>query len=510
MLSYQNRTEDLLFIPQVNMTSLQEIETLYHKAMREAKLSKSAAVGPVSPGYSIEEFSQWTRTVDVYNLGKGAADFALQKHEEIVQEFGDYRHNVTEKISKEFTYMHSALPGHLKDIGSCWDGSKVGTVNEMDSFYVMHHDFVTVRDSDKYGMFHVFLRQESMLYEIQPREMRDFFADKYAEVISQMELPKCLQHGGYNSSKQSSPLPSHPLVGKVVRGGSVQDSAFPDPRFSGVRYNGPAATSQFLTKDKTLLTWDVTPVVVLHNAAEIYETVRKSIQPIIAENPDKMFPRSDIHLIPDATKNLWRLSTAQMEADVLRVLSKEAPFKKALSFCKILSALLKRWCKRVGGFSDLAVAITKELDECLAMHDPSEKARAIQKLNIKMRYAHVWMPGDAADEYHEDEKCDISVNNAAVKYILFKAACSLKGAFSPLENMDIVKGLMRMAFQVLGNEKEFSSEHGFLPGFRISHFSIAARAAARKLDLARDVCRQCNTLLHESLQEVQDLKLFVD
>ena len=57
--------------------------------------------------------------------------------------------------------------------------------------------------------------------------------------------------------------------------------------------------------------------------------MRKIIQPIIKMTKDKMMDIMDINLIPDAVENLWRLSTAQMEADILRSLSSVAPLKQA-------------------------------------------------------------------------------------------------------------------------------------------------------------------------------------
>ena len=132
------------FIAESKMTSLDEIEKLYYKAIEDAKLDEPPGVRHNAPGYSTEDFCRWARKVDIFTLGEGAADFALKKHEEIVKQFGEYRVNLAERLSKVFTCDGASLPGQLKDIGSCWDGSKVGAVNEMDSLYVIHGDhFVT-------------------------------------------------------------------------------------------------------------------------------------------------------------------------------------------------------------------------------------------------------------------------------------------------------------------------------------------------------------------------------
>ena len=351
------------------MANIDEIEKLYYQAMKDARLDLPAAGNPGPPGYSTEDFLHWARKVDIYTLGEGAADFALQQHDEIVQTFGKYRHTVSDKLSKIFTYEGVPLPGQLQDIGSCWDGSKVGTVNEMDSLYVIRGDHFTIKRGDKRGFYRVYLEINGSLCEVEPRRIRSQFADKYSELISELETPSCLEHGGYNTRGSSGEM-SYPLRG-----------------YSGVRYNGPAVTSQFLSRNNTLLTWDMTPVIVLPDIDNVYGIARKWMESVIEENRDKMFPGGGIHLIPDAVDNQWRLSTAQMEADTLRVLSSVAPIKRALSFCKVLSSRLKQWSDRLGDGGIAAVEIVKELDQYLEMWIGS-KMNAVELQNRKMRFAH--------------------------------------------------------------------------------------------------------------------------
>ncbi len=467
---------------------LEQIEKLYYKAIEDAKLDEPAGGDPGPPGYSTEDFSRWARKVDIFRLSEGAADFALKKHEEIVKEFGDYRRKVTHRLSKLFTFDGVALPGNVKDIGSCWDGSKVGAVNEMDSLYVMQGDAFTIQPlADKDGLHRVYLTKNSVRFEVEPRRIRDQFADQYSQIVSEVELPKCLQHGGYYSSRQSS-------------GYQLSSNQYPDSGYSGVRYNGPAVTSQFLSGDRAPLTWDMTLAIVLDDTDGIYRVVRKLIQPIIADNPDKMFPPSDIHLIPDMNDNLWRRSTAQMEADMLRVLSREAPVKETLSFCKVLSSHVKGWDQKV----ELAgtLNITTELDKCLAVSGSGKTEEERKKLNKFMAFAHIWVPTERTGEYHENKKSNISINNAAVKHIIMQFAFQRKGAFSSSRNTCLVQKMMEHVFKVLGSDEEYSSEHALIPGTRISHFSVSPGAAQMKYTLAQDVRRQCRTLVQEAMTEV--------
>ncbi len=381
------------------MTSLEEIEKLYYKAIEEAKLDAPAGGYQGYPGYSTEDFSHWARKVDIFKLGERAADFSLKKHEEIVKEFGEYRRNLTKSLSKLFICDGVSLPGQLRDIGSCWDGSKVGNVNEMDSLYVIQSDSLVIREHQyKRGVYRVLLNADSALHEIMPRTIRDQFTQKYSQLVSDLELSNCLEHGGYKAS--------------------MNNSENPKTKYSDVRYNGPAATSQFLAKDKTLLTWDMTPAIVLPLDVQTQNAIRQSMQAIIADNPDKMFPPSDVHLIPDVVDNVWRGSTAQMEADILRVLWKDGPMKKSLSFCKVLSSRLKWWGDSVEIDDTGAVDIMNVLIENLVMHEMQTKTpEELDAFGRKMRFGHIFIPSNKKEEYLEDKKSNISINNAAVKHI---------------------------------------------------------------------------------------------
>ncbi len=465
------------------MSSLGEIEKLYYKAIEEAKLDEPGGGDPGPPGYSTEDFSRWARKVDIFTLGEGVADFALKKHEEIVKEFGKYRQNLTLKLSKLFTYDGTALPGQLKDIGSCWDGSKVGGVNEMDSLYVIHGDHFLIQEhKDKRGAYHVFLKIGSALNEVTPRTLRDQFSQQYSQLLSELKLPDCLEHGGYKSSRSNQDKRENP-----------------NSRYSDVRYNGPAATSQFLYKDKSLLTWDLTPAIVLPLDGQTQAALGQSMQAIIADNPDKMFPPSDVHLIPDVVDNVWRRSTAQMEADILRVLSKEGPMKKSLSFCKVLSSPLKQWASKVQNADTATLDIMNELLQNLATQ---EGDTFTEDLARKLRFGHIWLPSDKKEEYHEDTKSSIWINSAAIKHILFTAASKRKGAFGSQGNMDLVRHLVKEVFETIGNDEKYSSKHAFLPGVRVPHFSVSPTVVHKKETLARDVCRQCRTLVQEAMTEV--------
>ena len=471
----------------------------YYADMQNARLSEAKSenqqYADLQLQYSTDDFLQSVRQIDVYSLDKGSANFA--KHEEIVKEFSVYRRTIAQELSKRFQYegvkgQSRALPGQLKDIGSCWDGSKVGDVNEMDSLYVMDHHGLIVKKSGM-GCYRVYLGKETDKHEITPRRLRSQFTDVYDSLVCQEKVPDCLQHGGFNSSLNAATFVSS----------SQQTVDVSSHSYSGVRYNGPAVTSQFRTKDNSLLTWDITPVLLLPDSEWLENIIRKIISPIIAENPGKMLPHIDVHLFPDAIDNVWRLSTAHMEANILRDLSSDAPMKKAPAICKVLFSWLQEWngenvAQTASDCEHAPLDILTQIDQVLAAGDSTEKERRKRK----MRYAHIWIPSAKRSRYNEAGKGNISVNTAALKHILIKAGLTRQGAFAPKEDPKLALQLTREVFTEIGNENAFTTDHALLPETRISHFSLLACVATEKYRLANQICMQCQTILSEVMSEV--------
>ncbi len=299
-------------------TILAEIEQVYYRALHAVKVSEldHYDTGVRSLRYPKDAFLQWAQKIDIYNLDKEKANFSLDK--EMDEEFGEYRCKVQNRLRKYFQYVehpHSGvnIKGILQNIGSCHDGSKVEKMDEVDSFYVLEGDNIVIEPAGGQGVYRIFWKQGSTKFEIQARSMRNQFADAYDKIISELSLPTCLKHGGYTS-----------------------------PQHSGLRYNGPAATSQFLTKDNSLMTWDMTPTFCLPEKEIVYHDVKMLLRAIRDVIPNKMLDTIDIHLIPDGGENLWKLSTAHLEANILRILPTVAPMKQALSYCKALLSKLKK------------------------------------------------------------------------------------------------------------------------------------------------------------------------
>ncbi len=137
----------------VGLPQLEQIETCYYNAIRDAKLGDrpnetEGKQGP--PAYSRDDFAQWARKIDIYNLDKEAADFSTEEHRQIVKDFAYYRYKVALKLSKELSYENLPLSGHLIDIGSCIDGSKVGSASDW-TVYIYCMGILTLKRVTRVG-----------------------------------------------------------------------------------------------------------------------------------------------------------------------------------------------------------------------------------------------------------------------------------------------------------------------------------------------------------------------
>ncbi len=457
--------------------SLAHIEEAYYRAIEEVKLPSGIhAPDDIVLNYAKDAFQNRVKRIDIYDLDKKKADFYVD--DAIVTTFADYRNTVAAELPKYAAYMYDGLKlhGQLKNIGPCQDGSKVGRMNEADSLYVLDAN-IRVENTGEDGAYRVFWELKNSTCEIKPRSLRQQFADGYEELISTVPLPDCLRHAGYRS-----------------------------PAYSGLRYNGPAATSQFLTEDDSLLTWDMTPTFCLDKGSSIYQEVRERIKPALEIHRKIMFGDMGIHLIPDSNKNIWRLSTAQLEADLLReLIPPVAAVRETLSNAKVLASEVKKWnsenltppvCLARG------LDIMKELDAYRESHEEEFGER----LNQELRYAHIWIPPKKRRQYHEDEKPYVSINTAAIKHILLAAALKNPAAFVGKEDKELVLELMILVFKTLGDPTQFSSPHAFLKDINIPHISVLSSQAENKMALALGLKEQCRMLVSGAMTQVGEIR----
>ncbi len=219
-------------------------------------------------------------------------------------------------------------------------------------------------------------------------------------------------------------------------------------------------------------------------------------------NPETMFGDMGIHLIPDANDDIWRLSTAQLEADLLReLIPLISPIRQALSASKVLASEVKIWNAKYltpPVCTPCSLNIMRELDDYLQSRDKNLGER----LNQKLRFAHIWIPADKRKQYHEDEKVYASINTAAIKHILLTAALKEPEAFAGKEDKETIHKLVMLVFNTLGDTSEFSSPHAFLNGFRIPHISVLSSQAQNKMALALSLKEQCRMLVSGAMTKV--------
>ncbi len=246
----------------------------------------------------------------------------------------------------------------------------------------------------------------------------------------------------------------------------------------------------------------MTPAFCLDERHITYQEVRDIIQPALEANPETMFGDMAIHLIPDSNDDTWRLSTAQLESDLLReLIPRVAPVRQALSACKVLATEMKIWnAKNLTPSFSLAggLDIIGELDA----HLESDEKELAEKLNLVLRYAHIWIPPEKRRRYHEDEKPYVSINTAAIKHILLTAALKSPSAFAGKEDKEMVHQLMILAFNTLGDPTMFSSPHAFLKGTSIPHISVLSSQAENKMALVLSIKEQCRILVSQAMTKV--------
>ncbi len=397
-----------------------------------------------------------------------------------------------------FEHVGEPFPGQLQYMGSCRDGSKIQGVNEIDTLYVMPDSHVLIKSTEETGFYRVCLKDPCHT-ELTPREMAKRFANELDGVLAAHQLPSCLTNAGYAS-----------------------------PRYSGVRFNGPAVTSQFLLCDdadlNTILSWDATLAFPL--TGKIHQQVTDMILPIVKEfknlkDSNKRYPHWELHLVPDIVRNLWQVSSALMEAEILHRLPKETATKKALSCCKILAHRLQQWnkthlypslCKTVLGQSNRSpsnINLMKKLSEYrrqLKREDSTRREKLENDLNSRMRCAHIWISTYKRRQYKEVEKDVISINTAAVKHIILRQGLSTPGAFSPDTTGDLTRKLIRNVYIILADTSQHDSPHAFLDevsiASRIGHFSTLPTSLEETSKLYGQIQWQCQMLCDNALSEV--------
>ena len=456
----------------------------YWKDIQKATLS--SVLGPRGTRfYDEERFREFVnKDVDMRDLSQLMADFS--RGAEVAQALHTIRAGLQSGIPDKLGYG-----GNLFQIGSFYDGSKTGRLNEMDCLYVVSEPDVEVQEiSSDRGNFRVYVKSK----EVTPREVNEKLISAMKETLSEISLPDGWIHGGYRSHE-----------------------------FSGIRCNGPAITAMFCNKDENHVSLDVSIAFPLSNQLQKApdfpqqlkdqcESLTVTVSDIQSEVHRTAIAPADLHLIGNLVDNIWQPTTALAEAESLRVLDTECSVKGAVDLCKAISSKQQSWYEENNTWSerltqqenDSAHVSGPPVVECLLTYmeaDPDSKAQLGKKLNTDMAFQHIWLSSTDRKNYKEVLKTDASINTAAIKHIILKTALQMNGAFSE-NNKTYRDCLVRAVFEELANPESVHTEHALLRGVKLSKFSLSVNLSHVKSDVARDLQEQCQLILDYGLKKV--------
>ena len=190
----------------------------YCLAIRKAKLRDKPGARE-KRFYDEERFTAFVnRNLDMRDLNQHLADFSQGAG--VAQALHTIRDGLQSGIARKLGYA-----GSLFQIGSFYDGSKTGRLNEMDCLYVVSQSDVVVQQiGSGRGKFRMYVKDT----QVKPRDINQKLIVAMRETLAELTLPDGWIHGGYASQG-----------------------------FSGVRCNGPAVTAMFCNKDENHISLDV-------------------------------------------------------------------------------------------------------------------------------------------------------------------------------------------------------------------------------------------------------------
>ncbi len=461
----------------------------YCKAIEEAKL-------PPKPGprgasfYDEERFSEFVNTeIDMRDLRQHMADFTQSSG--VAQALHTIRGGLQSGLQQKLGCL-----GSLSQIGSFYDGSKTGRLNEMDCLYLVSESDVRVQQvTSGKGQFRVYVKG----IEIKPRELNRKLIAAMRETLSEMTLPEGWTHGGYASEE-----------------------------FSGVRCNGPAVTAMFCNKDENHISLDVSiafPLTSqLQQRPEFPPQLREHCQ-FLTDNISQIQGEltgtqvsADLHLIGNLADDTWQPTTALAEAEILRALKPDCSVKRALEMCKAIASILQAWYE--GNIEKYANrgresppmderklppnfyrnVILEDLNHYMEA-DPDSKVQLRDRLNADMAFQHIWLSSSDRMHYKEVLKSDASINTAAIKHIILRNALQINGAFSRPDKKH-EQQLVRAVLEELSSTDSFYTQHALVPDCMISKFSFSMSVSPFKESIANDFSQQWLFLLDNAFAKV--------
>ncbi len=447
----------------------------YCKAIEEAKLPSKPSVSPSrdSSFYDKESFRKFVNSdMDVRDMSQHIADFA--QGADVAQALHGIRSSLELGLLQRLGNV-----GSLSQIGSFYDGSKTGRLNEVDCLYVVNEaDVIIQKVSSGKGAFQIYVKGN----EIKPKEINEKLITAMKEIVSEMALPDGWTHGGYAS-----------------------------PDFSGPRCNGPSVTAMFCHKEEKHISLDVsiafplTPQ--LQQRTDFPSELKDSCQ-FLADNISKIQKElsrteisADLHLIGNLKDDTWQPTTALAEAEILRSLRADCSVKHALEICKVIASKMQSWYVKHNKWTERAAKLhdARHIRESILAEVKRysevtlcSKAESRDRLNTALAYQHIYLSSADRSQYREVLKSYASINNAAIKHIILKTALELRGAFSEASKQR-EQQLIRAVFEELSSTDSFYTQHALVPNRNcpISKFSFSMYQSHIKKGIAVDFSQQC-------------------
>ncbi len=176
------------------------------KEMNEASISLEKCT---LPDKKLAQFSAYAEGISIADLEEEITNF---------KDGNAVRNRILHFIS-ERTERSEAFPlgGHITRIGSSWDGTKVGHLDEVDILYVLNKGQVTILPGEHGEDGIDYIRVEWKGRKYTASELSELFANELDHVL-RAQPPHDMEHNGYVA-----------------------------PRYSGIRVSGPAVTVLFRT-----------------------------------------------------------------------------------------------------------------------------------------------------------------------------------------------------------------------------------------------------------------------
>ncbi len=428
-----------------------------------------------------EGISKWTEGLQISELQKFRLEFRLGRH--TIRSIDRLRHILQDELNRKTGHQ-----GKLYEIGSYIEDLKFARAFDLDFLYVIHDKDIEVRTNEQQGLYRVFKGGA----ELKPRQLNSTLANCMDKIMSEISLPWPLEHGGYAG-----------------------------PDYSGIRFNGPAVTLQFVEKgggdNRRVIPLDIMPVFPLPHTCQEIEGVKEKLKQI---SQNKIMPHlleggiQKLYVVSHPVANLWQPTTSYIESSIIRNLDRHlSSVKVALHLTKALLYYQKNQRQPHGLFgtsSEDSTSVILALERHAQITDDREREAYRQELNIKMRFQHIYLPSEAQFNFCEVSKSNISVNNAAIKHVILAHAAEIWGSYTGCYNgkhfIHKVKSttleLIRAAYRELANTKSLSVSHAFLL-LKISKFSFHPNALQEATHLRQTVQDECAAILDIFLKDDQ-------